>query len=182
MNKVTKRGALFLALGFCVASLGLTDEEQQAKESKDSIKIAKRFLKECKKEEVTVPLGGLGWEEVRTYWAKVPALKKLREEFEEAEEALKETMMDDEVYAALKKRMEGPDRAEAVKEYNSTKGEIFRRMDRSSSAYRRARKIREEALFESNIETLEYIINDYESKGWVIPTEWMKSCDCGHSH
>lgn len=179
--KTLRAVSIITGLLLCSGVFAEEPDQQQKMDSRESIKIARRYLKQCKADERTVSIGHLGWDLVREYWAKVPRLQKLRDDFEKAEEELKETMLEDEAYHSLFMRMEGPDRAEAIKEYNSKKGEIFRRLQRSSSAYRRARKKRDEALFESNIETFEYIIDDYEEKGWVIPTKWMTS-SCSHQH
>jgi hypothetical protein len=165
-----KNATCLLVLFGMVCSVCLADEtEQQKKDSKESIRISRNYLKECKADERTVSIGNLGWEEVREYWAKVPSLQALRDEFDKCDEELKDVLMQDEEYSEYMENREGKSPAD----YNKMKSSVFRRLQKSSSPYRKAREKREEALYQSNIESFEFIIDDYEEKGWVIPTKWM---------
>lgn len=77
--------AIAVVVGVCSAVLAVEVDEQQLKESKESIKVARNYLKQCRADDRTVSVGNLGWDEVREYWKKVPELQKLRDDFEKAD-------------------------------------------------------------------------------------------------
>lgn len=149
---------------------------------KDSYKIAREYLKECKRNDVTPAIGNLGWIEVEKYWESVPKLKALREKFEEADEALTELLMNEDEYRSARQKYENASsatgRKESLKELNAVKCAVFSRLQRESNDYRRARKKRDEALFESSIRTFEYMIKDYERQGKELPVDWIRSDSC----
>ena len=79
-----------------------------------------------------------------------------------------------ESFATMEKTIKSvEDISEKSKELSQTKHKVFHRLMNESEAYRLAREKRDEALFTSNIETLVYIINDYEEQGKEFPVDWI---------
>lgn len=146
---------------------------------KEGYKIAREYLKECKRNDVTPAIGNLGWIEVEKYWESVPKLKALRDKFEDADEALTGLLMNEEEYRSARQKYEEAsstsERKESLKEFNTVKHAVFRRLQSENHHYRRARKERDEALFESSIRTFEYMIEDYEKQGKELPVGWIRS-------
>jgi len=137
---------------------------------------ARKYLNHCRSSKVTVPLGHFGWNEVREYWNKVPELQALRDDFDKANDELLDVLMQDEEYRLAMeeyKASAGDERKLKSKELSRTKSKVYHRLLNESEAYQKARKKRDEALFTSNIQTLEYIINDYEKQGKDFPVDWI---------
>jgi len=144
---------------------------------KNNYRIAEAFLKKCKKNETIVSLGKFGWGEVEVYWSKVPELQKLRDDFEKADDELRDVLMQDEEYRLAREGLNaatGEDFEAKSKELRQTRLKVYRRLRRDSKPYRKAREKRDNALFISNIETLEYIINDYKKQGREFPVDWIR--------
>ena len=137
---------------------------------------ARKYLNHCRASKITVPLGKLGWGEVREYWGKVPELQASRDGFEKANDELLVVLMQDEEYRLAKEEFKasaGEERKVALKELSQTKYKVYRRLTKESEAYRKARGKRDEALFFSNIQTLECMIDDYEKQGKDFPVDWI---------
>lgn len=143
---------------------------------------AREYLEKYKKTHTVVPI--FGWAESRRYIEEVPVLKELRAEFDAANDVLGDLLAQDEEYSAAQeayKNSEGDDRKAALSKLKQTKYSVFKRLQKESPEYQEARKNREEALYQSNIATFEYMINDYEKKGKTIPLDWIKPKHI-HSH
>jgi hypothetical protein len=179
----------FIIMSLCIATCFCRAEESRPAgnwnwEQIENDSIAKKFLDKCKTEKECPSLGIFGWEEVREYWAKVPELKASREYFEKCNDSLKALLMQDEEYAKLMEDFKNLPREEKKTSLQSLKGaqsKVYDRLQKKSEAYRIARKNREDSLFESNIQTLEYIINDYKARGKIFPVDWIEQTD-GHHH
>ena len=137
---------------------------------------ARKYLNACRASKTTVPLGKFGWGEAREYWNKVPELQASRDEFDQANDELVDVLMQDEEYRRAMeeyKASTGDGRKVKSRELSRTKSKVYHRLMKESEIYREARKKRDEALFNSNIQTLEYIINDYEAQGKEFPVDWI---------
>jgi hypothetical protein len=121
-------------------------------------------------------LGLLGWSKVEEYWNRVPELQALRDEFDQAGEARENELMKDAEYRA------------AYDEYQDSTGSHYNRenydkFDKICSSvrsrlmqneeFKQINKAWRDTLFASNIQTLEYIINDYEKKSEEFPVDWI---------
>lgn len=138
--------------------------------------IARDYLEECEDLDRIPSIGHIGQKTVQHYWDTVPKLTKLREQFIEDNEALSVALKKDDVYRAAYDRYEnakGNERKAALKEFNKAKNEAYARF-RGKSSFERILKKRQESLLECNLETLEYIIDDYEKQGKPFPVDWIK--------
>jgi hypothetical protein len=133
---------------------------------------ARKYLNQCRAEKRTVALGNFGWSEVREYWSRVPELQELRDEFEKADEELGAMLMQDEEYRQYTEKLKdarGDERTELIK----ARSMAHSRLLKENKACRQAQNRRNDALYISNIETLAYIINDYEKQGKEFPIDWI---------
>jgi len=145
--------------------------------------VARRYLKRCQENEYTVSLGNFGWSEVREYWAKVPELQAARDQFEKDGDVLRDVLMKDEEYKNAMDTYHDAspeERKEASAALRKTKHAVFDRLKEESEEYRVARKKRDFSLYESNIKTLEYIIDDYKARGEIFPVEWIQKAHHHH--
>lgn len=141
-----------------------------------SYKIARDYLEECEDLERIPPIGHMGPKTIQQYWDTVPKLTKLREQFIEHDEALSAALKKDDDYKAACDRYEnakGSERSAALKEFNQAKSNAYSRF-RGKSSFERVLKRRQESLLACNLETLEYIIDDYEKQGKPFPIDWIK--------
>jgi hypothetical protein len=102
-------------------------------------------------------------------------LQALRDDFEKADKVLLEELMKDDEYRVAYNELidsSGAERKIKQKEYNKAKSNAYSRLMKNKD-FREIQETRGHALFESNIQTLEYIINDYENQGKTFPTDWI---------
>lgn len=146
-----------------------------------------RLLKKLEKELVSARLK-LNQLELKTYleWVRVaqetpaiysiqvlpekfveryPELRVLREEFEAKDKVLLEVLMRESEYA--------------VNMSSREKTAIYRRLEASCAAYREARRERDEALYQSNVLTLVYLMDWCKQNDWVLPLAFMNK-DTGY--
>lgn len=144
----------------------------ESKEASRSYKDAKRYLSKCKNNDTIISIGKLGFTEVRCYWETIPELKKVRADFEAADEKLGDVLKQDPEYAEALKNYDrlGQTPQQRNADWNQAKSSVFQRLANDSN-YKRARKKRDKALFECNTETFKYILNDYKKQGKVFPIE-----------
>lgn len=137
---------------------------------------ARLYLKRCKVMGSVVPLGKLGWDVVHDYWRTVPELHELRIQFEKADSAVMDLLRQDpELRTAGEKfeTTEGPEREKMARNLAGIQDRVVARLLEESETFREAGRRREKSLFSCNIQTMEYIINDYEKRGVPLPGDWM---------
>jgi len=171
---------ILLSMVLCFAGCKSPSSNQKT----DNISIketdpARQYLNEYKASKTVPSLGTFGWKEVDEYWAKVPELQALRDDFEKADDILKnELMKEDEFRVAYYDFMS--DTSKSVEEhkatrevYNQAKRNVYPRLMKNQD-FRLIKENRDNSLFISNIRTLEYIISDYEKRGKEFPVDWME--------
>jgi len=146
---------------------------------KDSYKIARRYIKDCKSNDNPPALGAIiGWDEVEKYWESSPELKELRIKYIKADKELMDILMLDDEYRAAKQKYNPDDLGcandELLDQFQKVEIRVFARLQNKSHDYRRAKKKSDEALLESNIKTFEYILKDYETQNIEFPTDWIE--------
>ena len=171
MRQRVLKVALFVVLAVYCGAATASDERKEL-----------RLLKKLEKELVAAKLK-LNQLELKTYleWARFtrevpavysirelpekfieryPELRVLREKFEEKNDALLDVLMEESEYAANMSAKE--------------KAAIYRRLEVESAAYRVARKEREEALHNSNVLTLVYLMDWCKQNDYVLPLTFME--------
>ncbi len=165
--------SIFLCLVGCQSP---SSNENLGSDSISEADPVQQYVDKCKASKTVPPLGHFGWGEVKRYWEKVPELQSLRNEFEKTDEALlNELKKDDEfrdAYNALK-ASSGDEHKIKREEYNHAKSNAYSRLMKRED-FRLIFEIRQNALFTSNIQTLEYIIDDYEKQGKEFPVDWFE--------
>ncbi len=137
--------------------------------NKVSILYSKYLIAENK----TPALGKFGWDEVREYWANIPKLGDLREEFERAEgEYMAFKMKNDNNFKVAYKLYEKKEISQKFF-YKRTKYTTEKVRAINPKEYERLRKNYTNTLGISNRETFKYIISDYNEKEKTISIDWI---------
>ncbi len=140
-----------------------------------NIDMTRWHLNRYKKAGMSPPITLFGFGEIREYQAKVPKLRALREQFDQANEAQLFVAMQDVEYRAELNLYESlPKKSiEALRKHKIVMMPIVKRLLRESEEYRAVKNKRDESLLLLNISTFEFIIDDYEKRGKCVPTRWM---------
>jgi len=137
--------------------------------------IIKEHIKNYKRKNRTLAIGGFSWEIVRMYWEKVPELKEARDKFEVADDELKKVLMKDLEYKEIMDNLSNKSCKEIeINKLRSSKGKVYRRLSQNSAEYRKVRKVRDETLRVSNEMSLKHILKDYEKKNILFPIDWLR--------
>ena len=154
--------------------LALYKGHDRAQLSKNA-QTALAHLDDCEKEEITPPVGFIGSAELRRYWENVPELKVLRQQFIRDDDAFGEVLKTDDGYRKAREaydRTSGASQDRALKKLYAAKNTACHRL-KDTNAYIEAMNQREESLRTCNIETIRYIIQDYEKRGKTISIDWI---------
>lgn len=135
--------------------------------------IALQYLELLETRNLIPALGNFGWKEVDKYWDSIPELKKYREDFEAANEALLAFIRNND--ASWDKNVDlYKSKIITKEEFDSKKREIFKNLStKYPTQYKVFRKNRDKKLGISNRKTLELIILDYHSNNKLFPIDWI---------